>query len=208
MKQLALLIALLCWLFGTKGLRYPGWLLSLQLFVALVVEAWARSLAIHYESNLWLYNATSPVEFTTQLLFGVAMVRNRPVFYLAMGAMCLYGCIFVGEFMFRGNGETLFTRSALTSAFLLTVLFTYLLFKFAMREDVVLYKDPHFWLFLGIVAYYGGMIPMLGLLNALSAKDVELASRLYVINDVLYYLNLATLVLAGIMFRIQKLSHA
>lgn len=200
-KQIALLIALLCWIASREGMRHPGWLLSLQLLSSFVVEVWAKDLALRYEGNLWLYNAAGPVEFCTQMLYAAFVVNRRSTWCIAALFVASYGSCFTYEIFSYGIGDHLMDRSGILSAFLLTVSFTYLLFTLAMSETVVLLRDPRSWLFLGIVIYYGGMIPLIGLLNILTEQDGPSASRLYAINDVLYGVNLSLVVVSSILFR-------
>jgi hypothetical protein len=45
------------------------------------------------------------------------------------------------------------------------------------------------------------MLPLVGLLGVLTERDQQLAGRLFIINDVLYYTCHALIVLASFMFR-------
>lgn len=200
-KQLMPIVALVCWLFSRQGSRWPGVLLAVDLALYAVVEIWAKSLALQHVNNLWLYNAYGPLELVLKGVLAVACMRSRSLRIAAMvlmvGYMALYG---YDRTAFGGTGEFL-VRPALASASLLALFYTSLLFSLAEDETQVVYQRPEFILFLGFIVYNGGMVPLVGLLSLLNERDVTLASRLFTINDVLYYISHFAIIIASWRFR-------
>jgi hypothetical protein len=200
-KQLMPIVALVCWLFSRQGSRWPGVLLAVDLAIYAVVEIWAKSLALQHEHNLWLYNAYGPVEFVLKGSLAVACMRSLKLRSVALVLMVGYLAVHVYDRITFGGTEEFLMRSALASAALLALFYTSLLFSLAEDETTVIYHRPEFILFLGFILYNGGMVPLVGLLSLLNERDVALASRLFTINDVLYYTSHLAIIFASWRFR-------
>jgi hypothetical protein len=201
-KQLMPIVALVCWLYSGQGSRWPGVLLTVDLALYAVVEIWAKSLALLHANNLWLYNAYGPMEFMLKGTMAVACMRSLNLRSVALVFMVGYLAVHLYDrITFGGTGEFLM-RSALTSAALLALFYTALLFSLAEDETQVVYRRPEFILFLGFILYNGGMVPLVGLLSLLNERDVALASRLFTINDVLYYTSHLAIIFASWRFRV------
>ena len=166
-----------------------------------LVEAWAKYLALRFEHNLWLYNCYTPVELLLKGSLAVAVVRERwpraAMIALISGYVFLHSADRAAN---AGSGELL-VRSTLASTLLLALFYTYLLFRLAEDETKVLYQRPEFVLFLGFTLYNGGMVPLVGLLTILNERDIALADRLYVINDILYLVSHLAIIFAAWRFR-------
>jgi len=201
-KQLMPIAALACWLYSRQGLRWPGVLLTVDLSLYAAVEIWAKSLALQHANNLWLYNAYGPIEFVLKGTLAVACMRSHGLriaaLALMVGYLALHG---YDRYTFGGTGEFLM-RSSLASAALLALFYTSLLFSLAEDESRVVYHRPEFILFLGFIVYNGGMVPLVGLLSLLNERDVALASRLFTINDVLYYTSHLAIIFASWRFHV------
>lgn len=182
-------------------MRHPGWLFSMHLFVGVIMESWARSLAISHQHNLWLYNWSGAAEFTLQLGFAWACTNSKPLRQLCVLLGLSYLVVFLRERHYLSDPDAYMDHSALAGAAFLALTYTCLLFIMAEDQERALLARPEFPLFFSGLLYNGGMLPLSGLLSTLNGRDPRLADRLLTINDVLFFASLAVFCLACWRFR-------
>ncbi len=84
-------------------------------------------------------------------------------------------------------GNTLF-EGVMVAATVEAVLLMGCLVRMALHSHVVLYRSPEFMLFMGLLVYCTGLVPILGLGRLLYERDKELAGMIWSIVPMLVYL--------------------
>ncbi len=183
-----------------------GWLM-VMLALGTIVEVTAVMLVLLQGYNLWLYDLFIPVE--QLLLVGYAWRQWGHHYFraylLVVTAVILvvmpfevYGSILRSEFVGRGF---------LICATLVLPAYLALLFREAIALDGVLFRSATTWIALGVVIYLGASIPLMGLMNTLNSNDVDLAMRLYRINDVVFALRFGTIIFGVLRFPVMPGDH-
>ena len=76
-------------------------------------------------------------------------------------------------------------RGIVLSAVVLTLVLMVVLWNLAQTSVVPLQHVPGFWLFMGLLVYFGCMSPILTIIDRVYAQDPALAQRLYQIMPML-----------------------
>ncbi|MBL0045455.1 MAG: hypothetical protein IPP33_14010 [Flavobacteriales bacterium] len=99
----------------------------------------------------------------------------------------------------RGEENAWLYKIYVTMEFLIlsVTAFTYLLVRLAGYTDVLIWREPTFWIYLSIVVFMGAGIPYLGLMNRIYLTNSDLADRLFDILSVLYFLRYGMVLYAG-----------
>ncbi|HRH37113.1 MAG TPA: hypothetical protein PK760_02135 [Flavobacteriales bacterium] len=99
-------------------------------------------------------------------------------------AGCLGAMGMVWDFTSQ-TGEGLLGRGILIIACVMNVVLLALLWSVARESDRALHQVPQFWLFMGILLFYGGLIPVLAMVGFVFQVDQHLAYSLWSIPPVL-----------------------
>lgn len=192
-----LLAVVAVWILCASGLRGALRLFFMQLVLTAAVETLCAVLLFLGYQNIAIYNAYLPLEFL--LLLGVSQLGapGRWVAWSNILAVLLYAGLLVSDYFGRVGDELLFSHSLLFAWGYLAVLFTYLLVHMARSTVAPIWEDPHFWVYLSVVLFFGASLPFVGLLNKIYRSDEALASDLVVILDILYFTAYGMVGLAG-----------
>ncbi len=134
-------------------------------------------------NNTLLYNLYQPFEFAMLLLF---MRQWRPEWHrklLAAGALGLAAWAVIWDL--NRPVEFLLTEAIVATALLQTVVVLAALWHLADRSEQPLWREPMFWLLLGLLAYFGGLFPIIGPLRFLEKTSPMLTFSLYLIITIL-----------------------
>ena len=153
--------------------------LTLSVTLALLTELAGMLLVYLGHTNNLLYNLVVTVEF---LLLMWLMDRNRPAWRgwwmtgagFGLSAMVAVACV-------HDPTEFLLIEGVLCFSILLSIALVTSLWHLARTSDVALYRVPEFWLFMGMLIYFGGMVPVIGMIRFVFRMDADLAARLYMI---------------------------
>ncbi|MCB0790404.1 MAG: hypothetical protein H6595_10120 [Flavobacteriales bacterium] len=160
-------------------------LLGITLIMALLVESYGTWCLAYRPTvpNSYAYNLYNLLELALLLLlFDTHRPRLRK-WYLAAGGLVL---VATGWSMTRyAPLEQLLTPVILVYALTMTLLLMALLWDLAQHSKVPLQRLPMFWLFMGLLVYFGGLAPIIGLTPYLLEIDEHLAARAYLIMPVL-----------------------
>ncbi len=180
---LAIALALGVWL-GIPRPRTPvflwlgilmGWVLAVELVGFISVR-----MAIN---NSVLYNVSATLEFLLllKLLHVHRPAWRRPlVIASVVGVGAMGWCVVYGDPMEFMQVEAILTGSLLLVLFLLAALW-----DLARTSDEALHRVPTFWLFMGLLLYFGGLVPVIGFIRFVYNNDQGLATQLYLIMAVL-----------------------
>lgn len=187
-KCVLVCLALLAWVLGRKALgEGSGWLV-LQTSTALVTECAATALSFRGENNLRVYNVYLILEC---IILGCYIVPwsslRRGTTLLLSLCLAFYGIVVGFEFPEAWAERSFIANGYMVGGLLLVALSVLVLFRIALRSDVSMAKEPVTWVLLGIVAFFGGTIPLLGLTNVLIDRQVTWAPYMYLISDALFF---------------------
>lgn len=177
---LSLIVAVLSWWWLPRkqdGLLLLGLLLNL----ALVVEIFGVWPMYNGRNNNGAYNAFFTLQFV--LITGMmAWPRQRRWPYAVMLAVGLLAMAV--SFLLRGHMGVLWLEGILITSLLVIALTLEALWRMAHHLNGPLWKDPWYWLLLGMLLYHTGILPLVGLLDILGRSHQKLLSNLYVMVQV------------------------
>jgi hypothetical protein len=158
-------------------------LLHASIGLALVVEVVGRVMASNSMNSIALYNLFLPVEFL--LVLGmVAQVRPAWRWRLVAGAAIgLAG--WAGCWIMTRSLSFLLIEGALLISLVLSFTLMATLWSLANTSERPLARVPEFWLYMGMLVYFGGMMPVVGLVKFIFDQDPLVAARLWMILPVL-----------------------
>jgi ABC-type long-subunit fatty acid transport system fused permease/ATPase subunit len=195
LKPVLVLLALICWWrHRSRFAPRSGWL-GLQLAVALVDESYASMLNVRVLPNLWWYDLYVPVEFGLLLGYTHGHLKQRWQRAAVWPAAVLLAVAYAIDL--HSTYPTGFvSRAYILGSLVITAALLALLYDLALRTDRALHAQPLFWAFLGMVLFFAGMVPLLGLWNQLTSESPRLAHELYTANHVLFLLRYGGVIVA------------
>ncbi len=182
LEKIAILIAIALWLSLPSPLRRAQAVAVVLLMLALAVEV-TGSLMRSRGTNQWIYNIYIPLDFLLLALLATPSFKPRLRRMLTVTSAVL--CAGALTIAFTDPGRIFINDIFLFGALLSVLLLTVSLFTHATKSDGPLFREPFFWLMMGQLVYFGGMLPYNGLLNYLMVRDAPLAERLSFINPLL-----------------------
>lgn len=173
------------------------------LLLAFVVENASAVLVLFNKDNNWLYNLYIPLEFYLLAYMAHRSSARRWSTALTLVAVLGFTVLFIEEQYSPGPFHLLNAHSTLLAWAVLTVLYATLLVQLAENCTSALWKEQRFWVYLSVLLFVGPAIPYVGLLNMMHARDPELAGRLFLIVDILFFLRYGTALIGGLTLRTQ-----
>ncbi len=168
-------------------------------FIVAVLEIAAYVLMCRGEHNLWLYNAFLMLEYALAA-WVVISARASRMMVVAVITGGVVASTSIATDLAQGHfSEDLFQWTPMVNAFLLSVLFTLSLFEQAQYSREPVQYTFWFWVALGGLVFHGCTLPLNGLFRYLCERDLQLADRLYILNDVpfvIYFIMLSAALLA------------
>jgi hypothetical protein len=152
-------------------------ILGIIILLALVMEL-SGITAVHMLVNItWAYNLFGLVESLLLLaMTGALFPRWRTV--LAGSALVVLAAYGINYGMER-QLDFLLVEAVLVNALVLSLLFLAVLWELARTSMSPLHRVPEFWLFLGLLVYFSGVIPLMGMLRFLYRDAPEMSEPLY-----------------------------
>jgi len=133
-------------------------------------------------NNVILYNYYVLFEFLTlHILFYIAIPKLKYVF---ITSLVLGLVVMLGLSIYQNGWDFLLTEGIMILAFIVSVISFLSLWHMAQKSIVPLYQVSEFWLFMGFLVYFGGIIPVMGMMRYLYADSPELTTKLYGIINV------------------------
>lgn len=186
LKFILLLLTFWSWYRVRARLGPTSLALGLQLALAAIVEGVCGWLMSRNIPNLFIYNVAVPLEFLLLMIYARAFVgpsRLKDV-QLVLSSV-VFGLALI-EILVRVFCPGFVGVTYMSGALVISMVFTYVLFKLASNPLERIASAPAFWIALGTAVFYCGSMPVVGLINALNMGDHHSASELYTINDVLF----------------------
>lgn len=172
-----------CWALRFRWRR--GWtlLVGVQLLLAIGVQLYTE-LGSGGNTHA-LYNVYMALEITLFLAVAACFMDTRRG---RMGVLLAWLCVaivFAIELLQYGTIHLFAATTVVCGGGILVALYALLLLRLVDRTKRTLWRTPEFWVFSGVVLYYAGAAPILGLVHYFNDRDVELSGSLYRINQVL-----------------------
>jgi hypothetical protein len=195
LKPVLILVALICWWrHRSRFAPRSGWL-GLQLAMALVDETYGSSLAVRVLPNLWWYDLYVPVEFAILLVYVHGHLKKGWQRTAVWPAAAVLAVAYAMDLR-ATYPEGFVSRAYILGSLVIVAALLALLYDLALRMDRALHVQPMFWAFLGMVLFFAGMVPLLGLWNQLTLESPGLAHELYAANHVLFLLRYGGVIVA------------
>ena len=163
-------------------------LLSLLIGCDLLVELCANFLIIplHLRSNVPLYNVTMLLEFWTygyffRTILDNSWLKKAITYYLILLPVFWIVVVFFVFGISHWNSYFATVGSLFTVC--MAIAFYYQLFT--APTLIRLSASPEFWIAAGLIIFYAGNLPYLGMLNFITRNYLELAKKLLLILQVL-----------------------
>lgn len=150
-------------------------ILLASISLAIATEVAALVGMYHFRANSIVYNCCAPVEFLV-LLYLVR--RFRPHWGMALGAAAVAGCLaMVVDGFFQDPMAFVLVEGVLVISSLMSIVLLAALWSLATRSETPLYRVPEFWLFMGMLLYFGGMVPYIGMVRFLFRLNPVVAEQ-------------------------------
>jgi len=158
-------------------------LLGVLTVLALLVELVGLVTAVQRINNSLVFNLYI---FTEVLLVPAMVYTQRPqwkpwLLGATVGALIVLGW----NAATLGLTTLVLTTAAVSNALIFVVLLLALLWHLANSSSVALHRSPPFWVFMGMLVYFGGLVPVVGSVPVIHAHDQRLAAVMWHILPVL-----------------------
>jgi hypothetical protein len=153
-----------------------------------------------FDSNHWVYNIYHYFYFMLMgfvyyhQLKGDLMRAAIQMFRIAFTVFFLFN-----SFFWQGIGTYQTFTVVVGGSFMIILAAAYFWELLVSPENERITKDPFFWFSFGLIVFYGGTIPFLGMLNYLAVRfyDFTVFYQLYIFNGFSIFLN--SLILVGFL---------
>lgn len=171
-----------CW-----RVRSDGWLLRNVLLASIIwgmaTEVTAVLVTRLAHANSIVYNLCVPVEF---LLLLWMVKRYRPHWRGWLSLAAVAGCMaMLVDGYLQSPTQFIEVEGILLISAIMTIVLLAALWSMANISKEPLQKVPEFWLFMGLLIYFGGMVPFIGIVRFVFRQDAALAQKLYVVMPLL-----------------------
>jgi hypothetical protein len=152
-------------------------LLGLLTALALAAEVFGTITAAKQINNTVVYN----LYFCAEVLLVPAMVyTQRPGWRgWLLAAVALILVTLVWNVAQVGFNTTLPTTVMMTGALVFAAILMVLLWHLANTSSAPLQRTPAFWVFIGMLVYFGGLLPVVGSVPVIYGHDKQLAGLLW-----------------------------
>ncbi len=166
-------------------------LVLLQIFVFAIVYIGGYAITYYQEehhlikNNTWIYNLYFPIECALLTGAGLFYFKSKRVNFFAFITYALFSMTLF--FQLNKNGiNSLANFAVAIEALLLVTIYLFILYDKLKDSNFNWKVSPEFWLCIGIVLYFGCIVPYFSMINYLNATNPQLSFTLFVfINDVL-----------------------
>ncbi len=146
-------------------------------WLALLLELAGYGTTLAKMNNSWMYNLFIPLELwlVARMVVASAM-RLRP---LAWTCATIGTVAMVAVAYWSDPRAFMLIEGILICALMASVMLIAALFNMAARSETPLQRDPAFWLLMGMLPYFAGLLPTIGMAHLLFAEDRDLVHTLW-----------------------------
>jgi len=181
-----------CSLYKQKNVAQ--WLLLFCPFLGLtiLVEGYAFYLNMKNISNLWIYNIFCAIEYCFYLYVISCFIHSSKMRLIIRYALALYAAIALIDILHIQKTTFASLETSLGSVMIIVGCVYYFFELFQYPKPVNLAREPSFWICLGLLIFYCGYLPYIGLMMffaSVSQRIINaLALLLIIVNIVMYSL--------------------
>lgn len=173
---------LACWRIAPSAWLLRNILLASVTF-GIATEVAALIGMFHFRANSIVYNCSAPLEF---LLLLWLILRFRPHWGMGLGVAAVVGCLaMLVNGSFQNPMAFVLVEGVVVISMLMTIVLLAALWSLANASDEPLYRVPEFWLFMGLLLYFGGMVPYIGMIRFLFQQNAAVAEKLSIVMPLL-----------------------
>lgn len=196
---LSIAVSAAFWLFIPPNRGWFYQLIGLVTWVALGLEIFGLVTMIKGTVNVAAYNGFVVFEF---LVLHLMIFHHRPTWLVSLIVSAVLGSIVsIGYAVYKDPTSFFLTESIVILSVILSGLSFVALWFLAQESDGPLTKEPKFWIFLGFLVYFGGITPVICMLEYLYKDNKELSSKLY---GIIHVVAILRYVFTSIAFNIQR----
>lgn len=166
----------------TALVRFPsilsaglGWIL-----VFLVWNSTIETIGFILDSNYWLYNLSTIVDYAILTLFFYTRPELAHIRKILVGMYAFYLCFSLININFIQGLNAFDSYSFTISCFFIDLVSAYFFYRILIQlDDLEIYKKPGFWIVAGLVSFYTCCFPIFGLFNYMRANYPEEFSTIW-----------------------------
>jgi hypothetical protein len=162
--------------FRYMNYHYRMYFFQLLAYILIYVIGWEAPLIKN--SNQWLYNLSMPIE--TGLLCWAAYIyfSDYKRKYLVWAGFAVFMLIYTFDVLIKGI-SVFFNYGYITESALLVMIYLLVLYSHFVKQSLNWKTSPEIWISIGIVLYFGGVVPYLSLMKYLQNIHPQYSSVLY-----------------------------
>lgn len=151
-------------------------------YLAIYIISFAITLRQQYYmlplNNQWIYNVSMPIEAGLLTWAGYEYFKSFKESFLLWIGYAVFLLLFVSEIIIKG--PLIFSNHGyIAESMLLLVIYLIILYTQFREENTSLKRLPDLWIALGIIIYFGGIVPYLSLIHYLDLHHPIVSNYLY-----------------------------
>jgi len=162
------------------------------LSLTILVEGYGLYLSMNNITNIWVYNIFCAIEYCFYLYVISCIIHNSKMRSITRYAFALYAPIAIIDVLLTPKTSFASLEFSLGSVMIIVCCVYYFFELFRYPKPVNLAREPSFWICLGLLIFYCGNLPYIGLMMffaAVSQRIINaLALLLIIVNIVMYTL--------------------
>lgn len=183
-ESFGILIALLTGLYAFRNINSFYKIYFFQLLAYILIYASSYMLLIgplinlFHRNNQWLFNLYMPIETGFLVWGGYQYFKlNKERFLLLIGYF-IFLSVFVSEVRMKGLG-VFANHGYIAESILVLAIYLLVLYTQFRKENHSWKRSPDVWIALGIIIYFGGIVPYMSLIHYLDSYNRTLSYYLY-----------------------------
>jgi hypothetical protein len=152
--------------------------LCVVLTVQVVMELTVAWMFVRKIDFVWMYHIYAPVDYTLFCLYFMQLVSPKYRRWIAVSIL-VFALASVSISYWYYQFRTFPGANINTEGVLIVIICTYVLLNLDIRRYDAIYKNPDFWISLGVIVFFAGSIFINGLYTYLLEMDHNLAKKLF-----------------------------
>ncbi|HTB31615.1 MAG TPA: hypothetical protein VK808_06295 [Bacteroidia bacterium] len=164
--------------FRYMNLLYRIYFFQLLAYIIVYILGWIVVKLLGGTSNQWLYNISMPVEtgFLTWAAYLYFKEEKRK--YLILIGFAAFMIIYIIDIIMKGI-LIIFNYGYIAESALLVMIYLLVLYSHFIKQSMNWQTSPEIWIGIGIVLYFGGVVPYFSLMHYLQSTHPTYSRELY-----------------------------
>jgi len=206
-----LLITLVCYLFALQRKElYPKMIVLLMLLWLFVTAA-----AIYvvryagFENNLFLFHILTPIEYSIMAILYRSVIVNKLIKKVLLISIPVFILISILFAIFIQAPDTNNTYVFIIESVALIFLSLFFLREVLLLQQVKdIYTFPMFWISVGILFHFTGILVIEGMLNYTISHSMDLARKVYELGHIFKYLLFISFIIGAFFLKSEPASES